>query len=445
LEWKLEDKTFLTPGKELVMPGFGAVKFTMAEPTIPATEITTVESSSDDVAQIKTAIKDGDVTIPILYFSTTTGNVTGLGKSATEKLVTSGNSDIVFNATDSGNRFIVSWANARDSESYYLKASITQGQDGELNKTTISKYSDGSWSEVCTDRSTSVSKCPIGNVELTITKVAYDANGERGVNMTVNSGGSFNKLYTKEGMVMYLPVSTVATAFTGAGAINLTAPNSNQVWTLVASEEDRNGDLDKKNMTLNISTSGTTTKKVTVSAEAGFGNGANGFETASSSKLWKDYVYSELATMVMWDKSNSDQYSAELEYHGGEVMGNVYVAAPSVSAESASSVTVVTDQEVDSVQDKNLIVVGGSCINTLAADLLGKSSPTCGDDFTALTTVGANKYLIQVFDSPYAGSGKIAMLVAGYEAPQTADAVNKLIADGVATTVGTKVVGPGVA
>lgn len=432
LEWRLAEKAFLTPGKELVLPGFEAFKFTMADTTMPAKEITAVEYSSDDVLQVKTTIKDGAVTIPILYASTTTGNLTGIGKSATEKLITSNTTELIYNASDSGNRFVVSWANARDAESYYLKASVTQGTDGNLNSTTISKWDGGTtWTAVCTDTTTSIGKCSLGNAELTINSVDYQGSA-RSINVTVNSGGSFKKLYTKEGLLIYLPWSTNNDTAEN-GAINLTeadgvgiAGHDVRSFYLYASEEDRNGDLAAgKTFYLTLDTSGTSTYKTSITTVT---NAGTQYETKSSSKLWESYIPSELATKVTQDKTNSDQYDAEIEYHGAEVTANLYVAAPTVvSGADASKVQIYVDTEANAVKDKNLIVVGGSCVNSLARMIVDATAtaPICGADFTAKTNVVAGGYLIQVAASPL-NNGKVAMLVAGYAAADTLAAVNKV-------------------
>ena len=87
----------------------------------------------------------------------------------------------------------------------------------------------------------------------------------------------------------------------------------------------------------------------------------------------------------------------------------------------------VTDDEVANVATKNLIVVGGSCINSVAAKLIGVPVNTCGAEWTAKTNVGAGQYLLKEFVSPY-NSGKVALLIAGYEAAETTLGVNSLIA-----------------
>jgi hypothetical protein len=95
----------------------------------------------------------------------------------------------------------------------------------------------------------------------------------------------------------------------------------------------------------------------------------------------------------------------------------------------------VKDSEVSSVSNKHLIVVGGSCINSVASTLLGGAG--CGSSFTDATGVGSGQFLIQSFASPYS-SGKVALLVAGYEATETKYASDYLRTHAVDTAVGKK-------
>ena len=95
----------------------------------------------------------------------------------------------------------------------------------------------------------------------------------------------------------------------------------------------------------------------------------------------------------------------------------------------------VKDSEVSSVSSKNLIVVGGSCINSAAATLVGGAK--CTSDWTTATGVGSGEFLIQSFGDAYS-TGKIALLVAGYEAADTINAVTYLRTKDVDTTAGKK-------
>ncbi|MEM4325806.1 MAG: hypothetical protein QXU40_00700 [Candidatus Pacearchaeota archaeon] len=150
-------------------------------------------------------------------------------------------------------------------------------------------------------------------------------------------------------------------------------------------------------------------------------------------------------TLITVDASESDQKTATIAYPGSQVYAKIFV--DSVEAATGSTGTtstdlgavLVTDTQVNSVSGKNLIVVGGSCINSVAASLLNVPVGTCGTQWTQLTGIGENKYLIQSFDR----NGKVALLVAGYEAGDTAAAVSKLINDpsAINTQVGKKYVG----
>jgi hypothetical protein len=166
---------------------------------------------------------------------------------------------------------------------------------------------------------------------------------------------------------------------------------------------------------------------------------------ASDSKKTKEIDL--WGTIALVDGSDSDQKSATITYPDEQVSAQVFIAeesaaitAGSVSSGAGGNIVVVKDSEVSSVSGKNLVVVGGSCINSVAAKILGSDSPVCGDDFSALTNVGAGQYLIQVVESPY-NADKVAMLVAGYNAADTENAVTKA-KEGVMTDVGTSDVYP---
>jgi hypothetical protein len=103
---------------------------------------------------------------------------------------------------------------------------------------------------------------------------------------------------------------------------------------------------------------------------------------------------------------------------------------------------IVADSAVSTVSGSNLVVIGGSCINSVAAKLLGSDSPLCGAEFTAKTQAGAGKYIIDTFVSPYS-TGKVAMLVAGYEAADTTAAAQKVVDDSLSPdTNDAAVIGP---
>lgn len=462
LEWKISDKQFLTPGKELVMPGFEAVKFTMSDTTIPKKESTRVDGG-DTYATLKATIKDGEVSIPFLWVNETTGNITGIGQSATQRLSTSNSTELVFTylkgttAVTSGDSydqgFVASWASARDYESYYLKATVRTDSTAGRNYTTIQKKSGGSWTVVCEDLSaedTSTCSAGLGSVTLTIQNVYYNST-DKWVNMTINSGGSFNKLYTNDGLLVYLPYAdlrsgNVALSY-NKGALNLNATaNATYVndgyqvgrWTMWYGEADQYGALDTYPFNMTIDGSGGTAgaKKATVlNVDL---KGAAFLETSSGSKMWESYMASPLATKVNWDKTDTNFYVANVEYHGGEVYANVFVTAPTSTMGEVGNM-IFTDAEKASWQGRNVVLVGGSCINSATAELLG--GPYCESEFSANSGgVSAGQFMIASYADKFT-TGKTALVVAGYNAADTTAAAAYLLEKTVDTTAGKKYVG----
>jgi len=444
LTWKANRRSFLTENTDLTMPGFEAIKLSMAETTFPKTETTLIESTEDYV-QIKTTVSDGEVTIPILYKQGSTYfNITGIGEDARQKLATSNTTHLVFNHTnDEHNRFVASWVSGRDYESYYLKVSTSKDtpSDGQ-NSTTISSDVDGSTIECTAYQDEQM--CTIGNHYITINEVLDDSS-HMVVNMTLSSGGSFNTLYTKEGLKIYLPYDYVAGDPTLKGDIALSNPiapagANNKTFTLWFAEADKNGDLAQEHFNVTVGIEGDTTYKMSITGLGGFST-TSGYQTKSGSKLYEAYVYSELATKAMWDKTTDNQNDVTLTYHGSEVHANVYLAEGSSGSTEVG--TMVFKDTDTGWRSRDVILVGGSCINSATAEALDVTFPTCEADFTAATGgVGQNQYLVQSVGDAFT-SGKIALIVAGYAKADTAAAASKLVNEPGAfdTTAGNKYLG----
>ena len=153
--------------------------------------------------------------------------------------------------------------------------------------------------------------------------------------------------------------------------------------------------------------------------------------------------------IVTEDSSDSDQKTATLSYPDEQIYAQIYVAEESAaitpgavaSSGNGGQVLIVKDNEVASVAGLNLVVVGGSCINTAAAKILGSDSPVCTSSFTDATGVGSGQYIIKSVTSPYSDA-KVATLVAGFNAADTSNAVSKFLEGSVTTDAGTEQVYP---
>jgi len=458
IEWKADGDLFVAPDSEPEMPGFKAVKLTWGEMTYPAEEEIAVEAGGDDYIVLKNfPLKDSTETINLLYGNNV--NWTGIGKDSDNVLRTVGSGNLTFDG-DSDDYFVATYDDGTNAESYLMRATNFK-RESSINKTTIQYKSDGAWTNVQSDVREG-DDITLGSVTLTVGPIDY--NG-RTVVLAPGTSVNFNTLYSKEGLKVYLPFvnstaqnSTTAdvscdnvTWYTGlTGPVNITNTYGNvsilcynNTFNLIFSEEDKNENkASGSNITAVLGWNSATTPQAHVSSISGYDSDS---EEVDDTDKYLSYVYSPLATKLLWDKSG-DQYALTLTYHGGESYGNVFVAAPEVTvtpgtpAVEGGQILIRKDSEVDSVKDKNLIVVGGSCVNSVAAEILGVSYPTCGADFTTATNVGAGQYLIKAVASPY-NAEKTAVLVAGYEAADTKNAADNL-KEGHATDVGTENIYP---
>ncbi len=147
-------------------------------------------------------------------------------------------------------------------------------------------------------------------------------------------------------------------------------------------------------------------------------------------------------TIITTDQSDTDSYVATISYPDEQVYAEIYLAEESAGFTGGTTGGVTTlgsvtvkDSEVSQVSGKNLVVLGGSCVNSVAASLLGSTTPLCGAGFSDKAKVASGEFLIKAFQSPYSSS-KVALLVAGYNAADTTNAARYLTTQAVDTSVG---------
>jgi hypothetical protein len=443
--WVTDDDAFVTADQSLEMPGFKAIKVSMAGMTFPKSEEVKITPKSD-YFELNVPIKSGTANIGLLYMDST-GGITGIGESSTDKLVTNSTlvgvaSRITFNNTNSQDKyFVATWNGSSESESYLLSA--TAATSNGANRTTIKD--EVTRKNICEDV-TAGNTCSIGNVILYIDNISVSGSN-KWTYINGTAGVNFNTLYTAEGMKIYLPyiADTASQAF--RGAINLTestdgqavAGHGNVSWYMYMSEEDKDGKL-QHGTTFYATLTSSTEDKPTVSAITGTGDtSSTGYEIGDSND-YEYYVQSDLGTKVLL-YTGGDQDNALVTYAGEQSYADIYVTAPSVAFTVKDTVKVIKDTDTIPTTN-NLIVVGGSCVNSLAAKILGVTYPTCG----TASGIAADKYLIKVVaaNSVVTGSatGNVAVLVAGFEAADTQKAAQKLIELTTSTDVGQSVVGP---
>jgi len=191
-----------------------------------------------------------------------------------------------------------------------------------------------------------------------------------------------------------------------------------------------------------LTTEGTSSVEIAISDPVFMGTNS-GFVTLDSDNNLKQAVDKYGAYV---EKEETENNIATITYPSSEMFLDILVTEEGATVTSGSAGTGTVgelgsvsrkDTEVSSIQDRNLIVVGGSCINAVAAKVLDVAEGTCGSAFTDATGVGSDQFIIKVVDSPYT-DGRVAMLVAGYEAADTAKAVEYVTMEKPTTDVGTE-------
>ncbi|MBT3404742.1 hypothetical protein HN832_02585 [archaeon] len=435
LEWKTDEEIYLSPELEMVMPGFEAVKFTMNELERSEEEKIIVAKDSDTSMELTAPIKDGTVSLNLL-FSNASGEFTGLGKAVDDRLLTTSGSTLVFqekNSTgdDYHSYFVASYNVTAEGESYLLRAKISEDSTNARNETDIEKNVDGTWTTVCKEK-IAADTCDIGDVTLTINAVNYTSGGLESIDIAAGTNVVFNRLYTAGGMGIYLPIEGVDTA-TVPGAINVTngtvAGYSAASWFLSFDYEDKDDNLGKGIFNLTIDDTSTGALQVSQVNHAGSGGGTGlEIDETSTYEAYMVVTQGEVAPRVL-HYTNPDEDYAEVYYPTGtsETSAKVYLTETGSTGTAVNGGSMVfTDAEKASWQAKNVVLVGGSCINSATATALGVTSGTCGSAFTDATGVGAGQYLIKSVDGAFT-SGKIALVVAGYEKDDTAAAASRLV------------------
>jgi len=145
--------------------------------------------------------------------------------------------------------------------------------------------------------------------------------------------------------------------------------------------------------------------------------------------------YRTLYGIIVRDpKSNGDSDELEFAVPSDQLKATILVEGPQASVTAGNGTTVKKavpivddiarlDSEVtESVkQSKNLILVGGPCVNTLTAQALGLPAGTCG----VASTVPQNAAMIKLVNDAFT-QGLAALVVAGWDADNTRAACSVL-------------------
>jgi len=137
-----------------------------------------------------------DINFVVLYGNGT--DFTGFGEDETNRLVTSNTTTLLFDR-DTDRYFVASWFEPF-SESYLLGVSEIN-EVGGINYTTIEDISTGQ--TVCEDKTVGET-CAFGDIILAIEEIN---NNEQTVELSINTGGSFQVVVDENDNLVFLPLS----------------------------------------------------------------------------------------------------------------------------------------------------------------------------------------------------------------------------------------------
>ncbi|MBW2965999.1 hypothetical protein KY342_02765 [Candidatus Woesearchaeota archaeon] len=418
LTWKPDDEIFVAKDHDVEFPGLRSFKISMEGFTTPTEESFKIQANGDDEIELSGVdLKSGTVSFSILGTNGAEFDVIG-GEGSGEKLITSNATDaanIIFD-TDTDEYFVV--ADSSAEESYLIEVTDIDDTNGVDFKDVASgtKY----------ENKKNGTTFSIGDISVTINNAIETTN-----NFTLSRVATtthFDRLYTKEGLTIYLPKET-----TGADAtplINLTTMPTSYILSIV--EENRDETITAgviQQISLGI-TSNKTEASIPTAQKANLSS-TNYYEIGDTDEFIA-YVASDLGTKILYDKDPT-QDTVEIIYHGGESYGNIFVSETATEFTTAAGGTqkvlkkvtiplAKSDDDVLAVDSgmtkKNYLLVGGPCANRATAKVLGSSTswPGCAEGFKE----GVGRLLLKEMNS------KVSMVVAGYSAVDTTRATRVL-------------------
>jgi len=414
LAWNSDDDTFVTEGNPAVMPGFDALSLAFNGLSY-ADE---AESISFDNGETL-VLNMGNYDIPLMWYD---GTSYAQGE---ENYVLSIASPSAYTYAQAGyaNASTMFWGGASQNNSSTISTGLALDEDNTFIVTRIDQdlgdvetlyyqvkeidVDDGEVSVTLEDL--------IGSDDITFEDV--DETEDQGdVSVTLGAIDAANN-------TVYLEFSASSGSLSYNNAVSdkglvVTIPAAAEGASISFREADKDEDVNEGEI-FSVTVANSTNDKLYVSLPS---QGNVSKEETKTDDVYTAIVNSDLATTISTDESD-DEYTIEISYYGSEAVADVQVIGGGQATESDDPASVgiatITDAEA-AASTKNLIVIGGSAVNSFAASLLDVSAGTSEDAFTAASGVKSGEALIKSYAR---NGGKVAVLIAGYEKLDTERAV----------------------
>jgi hypothetical protein len=414
--WNSDGETYLTETDAITMPIFGNVKLVFGGLNFPENPETVSLENGETMT-----LAMGNYDLPLFNIAGTAGDKSTLGdedyalvtKASTIAAVNetgnikvysdgSVNTSVATGGLDlqEDNRFLVTKLDTDlgdvDTLYYEVKTIDWDGTDVLIELQDLVGDKDISFDKLTDTQD-------IGDVTVSLVGV-----NETHAYLKFAGANSFNTAVSDKGLEVILPENT---------STQTSDLSSDAGVPITFIEANKDGDLGS-GMWFTAHVKANTNTKLHVSE-------TNVTTLEDPSDVYWGYVNSDLTSKVTLDET-ADEYDFTVDYYGAEVTADVMVVGGAATISGGSNTlgnVLVKDTEVSSVATKNLIVVGGSCINSAAATLVGGTK--CGAAWTAATGIGTGQFLIKGYADSSITTG-LALLVAGYDAEDTVKATTYL-------------------
>jgi len=432
IEWKADEELFITPDSDITLPGLGGIKFSMGELVRSEEDLLTIQNDGDDSMELRIPIKDGTASINLMFSNATDGMI-GIGEATDKRLATSPTGRLTFwekkNNLDYHSYFVASYNDSDNGESYLLDLRAREDTGNSRNETDVYNVVTGLFEatdKVATDEVT------IGDVSFTIEFIHVNATDEY-VNITAGTNTLFNTVYSKGGLRVFLPFDVGAGTSTSCavggdctihgvytsqetetrGSFNNTIGNvapraghNNVTWHLSMIGEDKDDNIASGSgfevrFAERLSSTTSTELYVDQVNTTGIFSATGGVqgEEQGNTNIYEAYVYDPTAPQVL-HYTDPDQDWAEVRYSAGdesETYARVFLTdvGSTGGVGTAGGLSVMdVDLATSGMQTKNLVVVGGTCVN---------SAHSCKPlELTAMKTT--NSFFLKTMSSPLTGT-----------------------------------------
>jgi len=412
LEWYADDKTFLTEENALTMPApFDSIRLVFDGLDFPSSSEKITIEPGDTLT-----IDMGNYKLPFIWWNDSGAGSAHFGEDGYPLKLAPATNTTAYNSST------VDLTDGFDVKRYdrilvtLMDNDLSDIETGHFEVTKIDYTADNDFTVtikdlISSDTITFENKLneskEFGEIEINLVSVNGVGDGNAYFKFKKLAGTSIehNVIVSETGLMVTLPTSLANITSTGVD--------------IEFREQDKDGDVGQGSGAVNATVKADATDDVLYVASH---TATPSFETEPKSKINIAYLESDLASKVTLDKSGTDNV-LEIEYYGEEVPAKVMVVGGDATVSSGDintkDILVVKDTEVSSVATRNLIVVGGSCINSAAAALVGGSK--CGASWTEATGVGQGQFLIKGYADSTITTG-FALLVAGYDVDDTVKA-----------------------